>query len=77
MRQRVRLFSVLVVILGAGCSRSDTASGRTDTLTQRQKDSVLGQSQLPGAHAVTRALGAADSASARSARLDSVGKEPR
>ena len=41
--------------------------------TQRERDSVLGGSKLPGAQGVRGALRASDSAAARNARLDSVG----
>jgi hypothetical protein len=55
----------------AGCSR-DTGGNRRDTMTQRQKDSVLAQTGLPGAQGVSKALRAADSAKARQARIDSI-----
>ena len=45
-------------------------------LTQREKDSILGQSQIPGAKAVKTGMRNADSASARQARLDSADREP-
>ena len=45
-------------------------------LTQREKDSILGASQIPGAKAVKRSLTSADSAAARQARLDSAEREP-
>lgn len=51
----------------AGCSRTETAHRE---LTQRQRDSILGKSILPGASVVTRALSVSDQASARSASLD-------
>lgn len=51
----------------AGCSKSETAQRE---LTQRQRDSILGKSVLPGASVVTRALSVSDQASARSASLD-------
>ncbi len=56
----------------AGCVADDPQANRRDTMTQRQKDSVLGQSGLPGAQGVTKALRAADSAKARQARQDSI-----
>ncbi|MEX2152752.1 MAG: hypothetical protein WD825_05385 [Gemmatimonadaceae bacterium] len=43
-------------------------------MTQRQRDSVLGQSKLPGAQGVTKAMLAADSAKARNARIDSASR---
>lgn len=45
-------------------------------LTQRQRDSAIGAASLPGASGVTRALDAADSAAARSSRLDSLSAQP-
>lgn len=65
---------LLAIAFAAGCGTAD-APGR-DTLTQRQRDSLVGASKLPGASGVTRALGASDSASARNARLDSLGRQP-
>jgi hypothetical protein len=57
----------LLVTLAA-CGGSDAGSQQTvnrDTLTQRQKDSILAKSKIPGARAVGNALTAADSTSAR------------
>ena len=66
----VALFVVAVALVA--CSGGDTRANNRDTMTQRQKDSVLGQSGLPGAQGVTKALTAADSARARIARQDSI-----
>ncbi|HEU4995812.1 MAG TPA: hypothetical protein VFT29_13390 [Gemmatimonadaceae bacterium] len=41
-------------------------------MTQRQKDSVLGQSGIPGSQGVNSALKAADSVKARQAQTDSA-----
>jgi hypothetical protein len=41
-------------------------------MTQRQRDSVIGQSRLPGAQGVEGALSAADSAAARRRLADSI-----
>ncbi|MGH7673568.1 MAG: hypothetical protein ACREMC_11780 [Gemmatimonadales bacterium] len=52
----------------AACGGSDRGSRESvnrDTLTQRQKDSILAQSRIPGAAGVGRAMRAADSTSAR------------
>lgn len=56
---------------GGGEESLDTAV--EDTLTRRQRDSILGESPLPGAQGVRGALRAADSAAARMERLDSIG----
>lgn len=63
-----------MLLAGSACSQGEDAEPGSD-MTQRQRDSVIGASQLPGAHGVTRALGAADSAAARNARLDSLAVE--
>lgn len=67
--QTALLFACIVL---AACAQPETPANNRDTMSQRQRDSVLGQSQLPGAQGVTRAMGAADSARARNARLDSI-----
>lgn len=58
----------------AGCADEPDMAVSRDTLTRRQRDSLIGKSSLPGAQGVTGALGAADSAAARAARLDSAGR---
>lgn len=72
MRKIMALASVLAL---AGCERGETPEPSSE-LTQRQADSALGASRLPGARGITGAMTAADSAAARSARLDSAGMEP-
>ena len=49
---------------------------RSTPSTQRQRDSAIGASRLPGAHGVAGALEAADSASARRAQEEAAGREP-
>jgi hypothetical protein len=72
------VFITTLLFLGlAGCSRADTDSPATDalssdTLTQDQRDSILGESGIPGAAGVRGARRAADSAAARNARIDSI-----
>lgn len=45
---------------------------RAEELTRRQRDSVIGNSGLPGAQGVRRALDASDAAAARAAAFDSA-----
>ncbi len=61
----------------AACGRSDKPSQTVnrDTLTQRQKDSILANSKIPGARAVGNAMRAADSTSARVLRTDTVARD--
>jgi hypothetical protein len=74
MSRRFCRLAVPLTALLCACSSPETAQNRRDTMTQRQKDSVLAQSQLPGAEGVAKALRAADSAKARQARLDSASR---
>ena len=62
-----------IVLLAAGCS-SETATRQPRT--ERERDSAIGASSLPGARGVRGALGASDSAAARRARLDSLANQP-
>lgn len=65
-------FLCFVVACGGGDSKQTV---NRDTLTQRQKDSILANSRIPGASSVRRAMTAADSASARALRADSVARD--
>jgi len=66
------LVGVTALAIACGDAEPDKRAG----LTQREKDSILGQSQIPGAKAVKTGMRNADSASARQARLDSADREP-
>ncbi|HWP37710.1 MAG TPA: hypothetical protein VNL18_09205 [Gemmatimonadales bacterium] len=65
---------VLVVVVLASCGGGEPPRQSADTLTRRQRDSAIGASGLPGARGVQRALEAADTAAARSTRLDSLSR---
>jgi len=62
-------FIICGACLVAGCSGS---AEQGDVRGERERDSVIGQSRLPGAGGVQGALDASDSADARNARLDSI-----
>jgi hypothetical protein len=64
---------VCLVLLAPACS-ADTSHNKS-VRTQRERDSVIGASSLPGAGGVRGALGVNDSAAARNARLDSVANQ--
>ena len=72
--RHLTLWSLVLVGLTA-CAKDNTDQNKRE-LTQREKDSILGASQIPGAKAVNRAMTSADSATARALRLDSAQKEP-
>ena len=79
MRAGFRGGLLVALLIGSGlamgsCSGNrgsdDQAAG--DTLTRRQKDSIISTLPLPGAGAVGKALDAADAAKARAAVLDTL-----
>lgn len=61
------------LLLAAACGGGD---GANSDRTEHERDSIVGQSALPGAQGVEGALEAGDSAKARNARLDSLVAEP-
>ena len=68
--QRWYLAAVLLAL--AACTSGD---GAKPAGSERERDSVLGGSKLPGAAGVRGALGASDSAAARRLREDSAGMD--
>jgi len=59
----------------AACTKDEPDQSKTQ-LTQREKDSILANSTIPGAKAVKKTLSTADSAAARQARIDSSQQNP-
>jgi hypothetical protein len=72
---RIAVAAIGVAISLAGCTGEKPANNR-DTMTQRQKDSVFGQSGVPGAAAIPKAQRAADSLNAARKRQDSAMIKP-
>ena len=73
--RKLMLASAAAVLLLAACG-GEKADESKPTLSEREKDSVLAGSRIPGAKAVGRAMTSADSAAARQARLDSAQNVP-
>jgi hypothetical protein len=71
MARHLAIALVLVTLAACGGESTDKQAAR-DTLTQRQKDSILGNSRIPGASGVKRAMTAADSTSAGIQRANAV-----
>ena len=72
----MRLLASASLVLILSCSTdSSKQSVNRDTLTQRQKDSILANSRIPGARGVGSALRASDSISARVGRTDSLASD--
>jgi len=61
---------VVLAVMVLGCA-SEKKPARPE-MTQRQRDSAIGESRLPGAQGVRGALRVQDSAQARNNRLDSI-----
>ncbi len=57
-------------LLAAGCGGGGESAHRE--LTERERDSTLGKSAIPGGAAVTRALDTSDSMAARAARQNAA-----
>ena len=65
--RRILLVTLTAVLLG--CTPKDD---QDRSLTQRERDSIIGESMLPGAHGVRGALRVADSAAARNERAAQI-----
>ncbi|PYP20685.1 MAG: hypothetical protein DMD53_09950 [Gemmatimonadetes bacterium] len=64
---------LLAPAIGCGGGQTRTSgAARGDTLSERQRDSILAQSRIPGATGVGKAMRVADSTSARVRAADSV-----
>ena len=70
-----RIFVGLSLVLCLGCA-SGHEQEAPKALTQRERDSAVGASSLPGASGVRGALRVADSAAARRALADSMAQVP-
>jgi hypothetical protein len=78
--QRTRSFALAIIIgsipFAAGCTSSAEGGGDAttlaDTLTRRQKDSIVSTLPVPGARAVGRALKASDLAAERALAHDTL-----
>jgi hypothetical protein len=69
----MRPWPLALALLAACSGNGDGGSGAPgEALTQRQRDSILAQSRLPGARGVGAAMRAADSIAARVQRADEI-----
>ena len=67
------LMALIMALLIAACSEEQEGDTKKE-LTQRQRDSVLAETGLPGAELVGTALEAADTMDARAKKLDDLSK---
>jgi len=63
---------ILVLALGGAFALASCGTSRAPkrVVTERERDSTLGKSVIPGAAGVTRALEVSDSAAAQAQRMD-------
>jgi len=67
-------FVLVATIAAVACTGGDrSGQAERDTLTQRQRDSLVGELPIPGARGVHGAMDVADSAKARQRMLDTIG----
>ena len=66
------IIALLAVCTLAGCTDRKKESDTRPPPTRRERDSMIGESRLPGAQGVRGALRAADSAAARQKRIDAI-----
>ena len=67
----MRAVLATILLIASACQTERSAPARSE----RERDSVIGASQLPGAQGVRGALRAQDSAARRNAQYDSVAVE--
>lgn len=72
MRASIALFFLLAFAACSGSNADQTQQPVNRDSVTRARDSVIGESNLPGAAGVKGAMSVADSAAARNARLDSI-----
>jgi hypothetical protein len=66
---------LILLALSTGVSSCRRTESAPPPATERERDSIIGASQLPGAQGVRGALRASDSAAARRGREDATGQE--
>jgi hypothetical protein len=70
------IFWISALALGAGaCAAPGKVSKPRSQMSQREKDSTIAASGLPGSGVVGKAMKMADQEAARQAAFDSAGKE--
>ncbi len=74
-KRGIVLGGTLLSLALVACAKDDTVQS-SSTRTEREKDSILAGSQIPGAKAVKKTMTVADSAAARQARIDTSQQNP-
>jgi hypothetical protein len=72
MRRRLIVAAAVLGVWACGQSANTSAATSADTLTRRQKDSIVAKLPIPGASGVGRAQTAVDRANARVQQHDTM-----
>lgn len=64
----------VLLLFAVGCAGGSDDTSSSSSLTQHERDSVLAESRLPGAQGVKTIITVADSANARTQRLNDLSK---
>jgi hypothetical protein len=71
----VRSIATAFALAVFGCGgKEKVAAAPADTLTTRERQEAVGTSGLPGARGIIKALDIVDTAAARAAALDTLGR---
>jgi hypothetical protein len=73
-KRGVALAGVLLILAVAACDSKDDSPNKNPALTQRERDSIFGNSTIPGAKAVKKSMSVADSVAARQGRMSDTGE---
>ena len=73
-KRGIALAGAVLTLALAGCDKDESAEKKA-TLTQREKDSILANSLIPGAKAVKKTMTVADSVAARQGRMIDTGQQ--
>lgn len=66
----LRIFILILLSVSLGACTETTGDSSKKKLSQHERDSILAESDLPGANIVGKAIEVSDSSSARAKRLD-------
>jgi hypothetical protein len=72
---KITLFAVPVILVLVACAEPPAVGKPRSEMTQREKDSILAESGLPGSGVVKKGMNMADAQAKRAAMLDSISKD--
>lgn len=74
--RRSIVIPLLIPVLAAACGAPSPEANADSPKTERQRDSAVANSGLPGSQGVQRAMQLQDSQASRNAQLDSAANQP-